>query len=90
MDEIRKRLIEVFDRCSLIEDVNLSLEENLKLVESVSSEIDSFSYISTLVEIESEFDIEIPDEYMIGNLFSSMDSLCELIIDLIKAKSEKK
>ncbi len=88
MDEIRERLINVFDRCSLIEDLSLSPEENFKLVENASAEMDSFSYMSTLVEIESEFNIEITDEYMVGNLFSSMDSLCALIADLIKAKTE--
>lgn len=88
MDDIRARLIDVFDRCSLIEDLSLSSEDNLKLVEGSSGEMDSFSYMSTLIEIESEFGIEIPDQYMVENLFSSIDSLCALIADLGMAKLE--
>lgn len=73
-DEIWERILKVFERCGV--EVSLDGDEvNIK-------EMDSFIYITTLVELENEFSIEIPDSYLGHNIFSSMESLCDIIMDL--------
>lgn len=73
-DEIWERILKVFERCGV--EVSLDGDEvNIK-------EMDSFIYITTLVELENEFSIEIPDSYLGHDIFSSMESLCDIIMDL--------
>ncbi len=73
-DEIWERVSKVFERCGVV--VNFENDEiNIE-------EMDSFTYITTLVELENEFSIEIPDSYLAQNIFSSIESLCNIIIDL--------
>lgn len=79
MDDIRKRLIEVLNRCSIIIDEDADSELNL----------DSFSYINAIIEIENEFGIEIPDYYLAKNIFSSLDGVCEIIRELQIGKSNE-
>lgn len=86
MNNIERNLVEIFDRCSLIDYREQSFEEITQLVESQSGEMDSFVYMSTLVEIESEFEIEIPDVYLSSNLFASMDNLVNLIQEMVGNK----
>ena len=77
-DDVRKELKEVFIQCSLIDET----ENDITEVGKIGEGIDSFTYISIIVEIENRFDIEIPDEYLVTNLLSSIDSLCEMILGL--------
>lgn len=77
-EDVRKELKEVFIQCSLIDETESDITE----VEKIGEGIDSFTYISIIVEIENRFDIEIPDEYLGINLLSSIDSLCEMILGL--------
>ena len=73
-DEIWESILKVFERCGV--EVSLDGDEvNIK-------EMDSFIYITTLVELENEFSIEIPDSYLGHDIFSSMESLCDIIMDL--------
>lgn len=71
MENIRERLLEVLDRCSIVIDEKEVLD------------LDSFSYINAIIEIENEFDIEIPDIYLKENIFSSVDGICEIISELL-------
>ena len=69
-----KRVLEVFDKCGV---------EMIPGCDEVDTEkMDSFIYITTLVELENEFSIDIPDSYLLQNIFSSTESLCNIIMDL--------
>lgn len=46
-------------------------------------EIDSIKYVAILVEIEKEFDIVIPDEYLNYNAFENINDFINLIEDLV-------
>ena len=70
--EIKSRILKAMERCSIIvgaEDAPINL--------------DSFSYINAIIEIEGEFDIEIPDYYMGENLFISIESVTAVVVDLL-------
>ena len=64
------------------------LEENGVTVNSQGNlmEVNSLSFISTIVDIEQEFDIEIPDEYLLVNVLSNIEQI-NAIIELQVNKS---
>lgn len=71
-------LKEIFITCSVMDES----EEDITVVESTAAELDSFTYISVLLEIEERFEIEIPEKYLGENILVSLDFLCNLIEDL--------
>ncbi len=73
MDEIRNRLLNCLDR----NGIDFSDE---------TQEIDSISFITVIVDIEREFDIEFPDEYLVMDSISSFDKLYEIVSMLVDTK----
>ncbi len=70
---------EVIKRCETIFDaigVNISDEE---LMET----LDSLQYISALVELETEFGVQFPDDALAMNMFQDMDGFYELLTSLL-------
>lgn len=53
--------------------------------EQQKQEMDSIMYISIIVDLESEFQIEFPDEVLSKNFFEDIDGLCNIIEDLLCA-----
>lgn len=58
----------------IIGDIDLHPETNLLI-----SGLDSFKFINLVIKIESEFDIEIIDEHLLFNYFSSIKSIYMLL-----------
>ncbi|CAG9623698.1 hypothetical protein BACCIP111883_04530 [Sutcliffiella rhizosphaerae] len=75
---IKERVTECLFRLGIeIED-----DESFELSETIT---DSFFFITIILELEQEFDIEIPDDYLSIDLFQSIDHLTEIITEkLIK------
>lgn len=46
-------------------------------------DIDSIVFISLVLDLEEEFNIEIPDEYLLMSTFSSIDNITLIINKLI-------
>lgn len=46
-------------------------------------DIDSIVFISLVLDLEEEFNIEIPDEYLLMSTFSSVDNIILIINKLI-------
>lgn len=57
--------------------------EDIYTVETRNDSIDSLTYVTVLMEIEENFNITFPDEYLAENVFSNIDSLIGLIQELI-------
>lgn len=53
------------------------------LSDGVLDILESVSFISTIVELESEFGIEIPDEFLFMDRFSDVDSVVEMMDELM-------
>ena len=51
-------------------------------------EIDSITFISLVLDLEAEFNIEIPDEYLLMSVFSSVDNIVSIIETLITSKMD--
>lgn len=70
MSNVRKKLIEI------IEEEGIGLDQNNSIID-----IDSLRYISTILNIEEEFDIEVPDEMLNFENLNNLDSFVVLIED---------
>lgn len=70
---MRSRIIACLQRLGFIVDER---EENFELQEYLE---DSVSFISFIVELESEFDIEIPDEYLMPDSMKTYKDVCAAI-----------
>lgn len=46
------------------------------------SKLDSIQYISAMVAIEEEFEIEIPEQYLVQNVFENLDHLSSIISEI--------
>ena len=70
------------------ESINKMLEENgIELDEQgVLTNVDSISFISTIVSIEQEFDIEFPDEYLLLSSLSSINDIVRVVETVINQK----
>ncbi|TKJ93369.1 acyl carrier protein [Paenibacillus sp. CFBP13512] len=64
----------------LKQKIHRDIEKNSDLK---SAGLDSMKAIDLLLELEEEFEITIPDEYMINDTFASMNSIV-IMIDTLK------
>lgn len=70
MDNIKDRLNQCLDRNGI------DLDQD-------SPTIDSISFITAIVDIEQEFDIEFPDEYLTTETMSSYEKIYEIVKILV-------
>lgn len=79
--EIKNRIID------LLEEVGVSIDKELDLekddVDMREYFVDSFAFISFVVELENTFEIVIPEEYAAMDQFSSLRALAIVVEDLI-------
>lgn len=77
---IRKKLIQILIDSGIY---NGSIEEfEDEIFSEIIGEIDSLEILNLVVEIENKFAIELPDEFMNPENFSSMEYLCDCINQL--------
>ncbi|MBR0236064.1 MAG: acyl carrier protein [Clostridia bacterium] len=75
-DKVKSTIIKLLENNGIIIE---SSEEDLDLR---NYSIDSILFISFIVDVENEFAITIPDEYLTIDLLQSIDGLTNLIIEL--------
>lgn len=80
--ETRKRIIK------LLENNGVIIESDEEDIDLRSYSIDSILFISFIVDLENEFSIIMPDEYLTIELLQSVDGLTNLIIELINSGFE--
>lgn len=78
---IERALYEVFSDANLIE-----IDENNKY--TLSCDIDSIQFISTIVEIEEKFGIEIPDEYLVGEFFADFAHVADVVEEILRTQEK--
>lgn len=77
--EIRMLLMDVFKQNGYsIADEN----------DSAQLELDSLQFISILCDVENEFGISIPDEYMTGENLSTFCDFVKLVTELAKENTD--
>lgn len=78
---IYDRLIKCYDAIGI--DISLEDERDLLCIS-----LDSISFVSLTVEIESEFDILFPNEYIDMEYFLNPKVLVNVITHLLEVKNE--
>lgn len=73
---IKEKLLNIFDENGFL---ILEGEEDALL------DIDSIQFLSVIVQIEGEFSVEIPDEFLISSLLNTFNDFLYLIKSLIHA-----
>lgn len=61
---------------SLIESDSIALDEKSKLMDY---HIDSLQFVQLIIYIESEFKIEIPDEYLLQTIMNEVGKIIDII-----------
>lgn len=79
--EIRSRLINTMQNVDIFIDDDLN--DDIDIRNYINS---SIQFISFIVEIEKEFNIEIPDEMLVLDNFGSLNVLTQKIVDLIQVE----
>lgn len=72
--EIKLRIVECLDNIGIF--IDSSDESDISLENYIQ---DSIHFIMFVVEIEKQFNIEIPDEYLIFSNFDSINKICDLL-----------
>ncbi|MBC8559264.1 acyl carrier protein [Fumia xinanensis] len=74
---MREKITECFANIGFIVDpaINFELSEYLE---------DSVSFIGLIVELENEFNIEIPDEYLTPDSMKTFEDVCNMVETLLK------
>jgi len=72
--DLRSRIITILEHNGLIFD---GMSEDSTLV------FDSIQFITVIVELEEEFDIEIPDEYLLSEEISCIDSIVNIVNNIM-------
>lgn len=80
-NEIRSRLINIMQNVDIF--IDDACVDDIDVRNYISS---SIQFISLIVEIEKEFNIEIPDEMFVLDNFSSLNVLSDIIFDLMKTE----
>ena len=80
-NEIESKLFQIFDTINLIENKD-------GVFVTSSEDIDSIQLISIIVEIEEEFEIEIPDEYLVVDFIENFDHIVDTIEEILKHTTE--
>lgn len=76
MNEIEKRINDII---KLFFDQNYSIESDKTFVEMG---INSLQYINIIVEVENEFSIEFPDDFLQDIAFKTIRDFCEYLFNV--------
>lgn len=73
-NSLEKKLIKVLYNSNIIENRNYTIEEvKTLLIDNIN--IDSYQYVSLVVDLEEEFGIEMTEELLSNNVLENIDIL---------------
>jgi len=76
-EKIVKEIVELVSTVFVGSNENTFVDENTNLIDDLG--MDSITFISLIVELESRFNIVIPDHYLIADNFNSIINIVEII-----------
>lgn len=79
MRGIEEKVLKIVN--SVIEDTEISIDQ----VDSDLSKLgmDSIAFIRMVIAIEEEFDIEVPDEYLLVPEINTMEKIINIVTELL-------
>lgn len=83
-NEIKLKILEILNNLFQNSDVGTDVLEYVDFIDDLG--MDSVHFISLIVELEAEFDIQIPDEWLLMNKFREYSSILSAVEELITQK----
>ena len=82
--EIKNRIITILSRLFAESGVDTDILEYVDLVDDLG--MDSINFISLIIELEAEFDVQIPDEWLLMEKFQTYTQIYTAVEALLKEK----
>lgn len=82
--EIKVNILEILGILFQNSGVDTDVLEYVDLIDDLG--MDSVNFISLIVELEAEFDIQIPDEWLLMDKFRECSSILSAVEELIAQK----
>ena len=81
MNEIEKKVIAAIQTAGI--EVEDTVSEDIDLTELIE---DSFQFISMIVSLEEELQVEIPDDYLVMDKLQSLKGFIVMLEELVRAE----
>lgn len=82
--EIKAKILEILSNLFQNTGIDTDVLEYVDLIDDLG--MDSVNFISLIVELEAEFDIQIPDEWLLMDKFLECSSILSAVEELIVQK----
>lgn len=82
--EIKEKIINVLDRLFSDAGIDEDILEYVDLIDDLG--MDSIIFVSLMIELETEFGIRIPDEWMMLNKFQNYSQISHAVETLLNEK----
>jgi acyl carrier protein len=81
--DVREKILEILDTNGIWVDADIA-EDDIDLREYI---VDSFQFISFIVEIEKEFNMEFPEEFLLFDKIASLNGFSNIIKSILSGES---
>ena len=85
--EIKAKILEILSNLFQNTGIDTDVLEYVDLIDDFG--MDSVNFISLIVELEAEFDIQIPDDMLLLENFKCVDDIVSVIENELSNKSER-
>lgn len=83
-NDIKEKIIDILDRLFSDTGVDSDVLEYVDLTDDLG--MDSISFISLIIELESTFDIQIPDDWLLMEKFQNYTQIYSAVEELLRIK----
>lgn len=86
-NEIKAKIIGIMSNLFQNSDVDTDVLEYVDLIDDLG--MDSVNFISLIIELEAEFDIQIPNDQLLVDKFREYSSIYSIVDELLISKEKE-
>ena len=86
-NEIKAKIIGIMSNLFQNSDVDTEVLEYVDLIDDLG--MDSVNFISLIIELEAEFDIQIPNDQLLMDKFREYSSIYSIVDELLISKEKE-
>ncbi len=86
-NDIKEKIIDILDRLFSDAGVDRDILEYVDLIDDLG--MDSINFISLIIELESTFDIQIPDDWLLMEKLQNYTLIYSAVEELLQIKEKK-
>lgn len=86
-NDIKEKIIDILDRLFSDSGVDRDILEYVDLIDDLG--MDSINFISLIIELESTFDIQIPDDWLLMEKLQNYTLIYSAVEELLQIKEKK-